>query len=103
MTETRLSVRVDQVIKKQAETVFNALGINMSVGINIYLTQVARLQAIPFSLELSDNILEKRMRDALTAKLSIMQAADLPVARYDAEKKLPYLEYSGSRKVYNID
>ena len=38
MLETRLSVRVDQKIKKQAEAVFTALGMNMSTGINIYLS-----------------------------------------------------------------
>ena len=37
MTETRLNVRVDNAIKKQAETVFAALGMNVSTGINIFL------------------------------------------------------------------
>jgi DNA-damage-inducible protein J len=55
MNETRLSVRVDSVTKKQAEAVFAALGMNMSTGINIFLAQVARSKSIPFALELGDD------------------------------------------------
>ena len=103
MTETRLSVRVDDTIKKQAEAVFNALGMNMSTGVNIFLAQVARLRAIPFSLELGGDALERRMRDAVTARISAITAADLPIALYDDEKNRPYLEYPDGRKVYDLD
>ena len=70
MTETRLNVRVDNTVKKQAEAVFSALGMNMSTGINIFLAQVARSRAIPFALELGGDPVERRMREAVNAEIS---------------------------------
>ena len=103
MTETRLSVRVDNAIKKQAEEVFAALGMNMSTGINIYLAQVARSRAIPFALELSGDPVERRMREAVNAKVSTVKSSGSPVALYDELQKRPFLEYPDGRRVYDIE
>jgi len=101
--ETRLSVRVDNATKRQAEAVFAALGMNMSTGINIFLAQVARSRAIPFALELSGDSIEHRMRDAVNTSVSAVKSAGLPVARYDDLQNRPFLEYPDGRRVYNID
>ena len=103
MTETRLSVRVDNATKKQAEAVFAALGMNMSTGINIFLAQVARSRAIPFALELSGDPIERRMREAVDAKISAVKSSGSPVALYDDLQKRPFLEYPDGRRVYDID
>ena len=103
MTETRLNVRVDNKIKKQAEAVFAALGMNMSTGINIFLAQVARSRAIPFALELSGDPIERRMREAVNAKVSTVKSSGSPVALYDNLQNRPFLEYPDGRKVYNIE
>jgi len=101
--ETRLSVRVDSTTKKQAEAVFNALGMNMSTGINIFLAQVARMRAIPFALELSGDPIERRMHDVVNANISSAKSSGLPVARYDDLQSRPYLEYPDGKRVYDID
>jgi DNA-damage-inducible protein J len=101
--ETRLSVRVDSVTKKAAEQVFNALGMNMSTGVNIFLTRVARSRAIPFPLELCDDPLEERMRHAVQSKMSNMLAGGAAVALFDEVKNQPYLEYPDGRRLYEID
>ena len=103
MTETRLNVRVDNTIKKQAEAVFTALGMNMSTGINIFLAQVARSRAIPFALELSGDPMERRMREAANAKVSAISSSGSPVALYDDLQNRPFLEYPDGRRVYDID
>jgi DNA-damage-inducible protein J len=102
MTETRLNVRVDNTIKKQAEAVFAALGMNMSTGINVYLSQVARARAIPFALELIGDPIERRMREAVNARVSADQSSGSPVALYDDLQNRPYLEYPDGRRVYSI-
>jgi addiction module RelB/DinJ family antitoxin len=94
---------VDNNTKKQAEAVFTALGMNLSTGINVFLAQVARSQAIPFALELNADPFERRMRDAVTAKISTVTDAGKPVALFDNEQKRPYLEYADGRRVYDID
>jgi len=103
MAETRLNVRVDSATKKQAEAVFSALGMNMSTGINIFLAQVARSRAIPFALELGGDLVERRMREAVNAKISAVNSSGSPVALYDDVQKRPFLEYPDGSRVYDID
>ena len=103
MNETRLNVRVDNTTKKQAEAVFTALGMNMSTGINIFLAQVARLRAIPFALELDGDPIERRMQEAVNAKVSAVKSSGSPVALYDDQQNRPFLEYPDGRRVYDID
>jgi addiction module RelB/DinJ family antitoxin len=103
MTETRLNVRVDNATKKQAEAVLTALGMNMSTGINIFLAQVARSRAIPFALELSGDPIERRMREAVNAKISTVKSSGSPVALYDEVQNRPFLEYPDGRRVYELE
>ena len=103
MAETRLNVRVDNAIKKQAEAVFTALGMNMSTGINIFLAQVARSRAIPFALELSSDPIERRMREAVDTRVSAAKSSGSPVALYDNLQNRPFLEYPDGRRVYDIE
>ena len=102
MNETRLNVRVNSATKKQAEAVFTALGMNMSTGINIFLAQVARSRAIPFALELSDNPIERRMREVVNTSIAATVSSGSPVALYDDMQNRPFLEYPDGRRVYDI-
>ena len=103
MPETRINVRVDNIIKKQADAVFTALGMNMSTAINIFLSQVARSRSIPFALELSNDLIEHQMQEAVNAKILAMKSNNSPVALYDDLQNRPFLQYPDGRKVYNID
>jgi len=101
MSETRLNIRVDSTIKKQAEVVFAALGMNMSTGINVYLAQVVRTRAIPFTLELANDSIERRMREAVNESVAALKSSGLPVALYDDILGCPFLEYPDGSRVYD--
>ena len=103
MAGTRLSVRVDSVTKRNAEAVFNALGMNLSTGINIFLTRVAQSRSIPFALELNADALDTRMRGAVKAAINGAIEKGAPIALYDDERNLPYLEYPNGRREYELD
>lgn len=45
-----LNIRVDDALKKQAETVFSDLGITLSAATTMFLKQVVRCNGIPFEL-----------------------------------------------------
>lgn len=45
-----LSIRVDDELKKQAETIFSQLGLNMSTAMTLFLKQAVRYGGIPFDL-----------------------------------------------------
>ena len=50
---TSINLRIDKNLKKDAETLFEALGINMTTAINIFLKQSVREQGIPFHISAS--------------------------------------------------
>ena len=47
-----LNIRVDDTLKKQAETIFSELGISISVATTMFLKQVVRYNGIPFELRI---------------------------------------------------
>jgi len=51
MSQTNLTIRIDENIKREAETLFNRIGLNMSAAINIFFRQAIREQSIPFELK----------------------------------------------------
>lgn len=46
---TTIQVRIDAKTKKQAQTVFEKMGLDLSSGVKLYLTQVIREQGLPFT------------------------------------------------------
>lgn len=52
MASTNLNIRIDADLKKQAEDIFNELGLNMSTALTIFLRQAVRSNGIPFEMRL---------------------------------------------------
>lgn len=52
MATTNINIRTEATIKAQAESIFEALGLNMSTAINMFLRQTIRENGIPFELKL---------------------------------------------------
>ncbi len=50
MATTTITVRTDESIKKQAQELFEALGLDMSAAINVFLRAAIKEGAIPFVL-----------------------------------------------------
>ena len=50
MAQTNLTIRIDEQIKQDIETLFDQLGLSISGAINIFFRQALREQAIPFSI-----------------------------------------------------
>jgi len=53
MATTNLNVRVDADLKKQAEEIFNELGLTMSTALTVFLRQTVRSNGIPFDMRLN--------------------------------------------------
>ena len=51
MATTNLNVRVDENLKKEAETLFAELGLNLSSAITIFLKSSVDYQGIPFEIK----------------------------------------------------
>ena len=52
MATTNINIRTDASVKAQAESIFEAFGLNMSTAINMFLRQTIRVNGIPFELKL---------------------------------------------------
>ena len=53
MASTTVTFRTDEELKKKATELFESLGMNLSVAINMFMRQAVEKQQFPCSLELS--------------------------------------------------
>lgn len=51
MDTTNINVRVDSLLKQEAESLFNDLGLNMSTAINMFLRSAINYNGIPFEIK----------------------------------------------------
>ena len=49
-----VNIRVEDSLKKSAETIFTELGMSMSTATNVFYRQVVRCGGIPFDLRIAD-------------------------------------------------
>ncbi len=83
------SFRVDREIKRQCETMFNELGMNMTTAINIFLRQSLRVGGLPFDVRV-----DLPNKETIAAMLEAERLAKDPTAkRYsDVDKALTALK-----------
>ncbi len=51
---TTLQIRIDKKTKDAAQKAFHSMGLDMSSGVKLYLTQVMHTKSIPFSVMSAD-------------------------------------------------
>ena len=68
MSTVNLNIRTEKEIKANAEKIFEALGLNMSSAINIFLRRVIQENGLPFELKLNAPLMpdESVISDAAT-------------------------------------
>ena len=50
-----INICVNDEVKKEAETIFKSLGLNMSVAMNLFIKKCINENGIPFDLKLPNN------------------------------------------------
>ena len=55
MPQTNLTIRIDDDLKKEAEALFDKIGLTMTSAIIVYLRQAVLEQAIPFQIRAKEN------------------------------------------------
>lgn len=53
MESTNLNIRIEKDVKIKAEKLFDALGLNMTSAVNIFLRQAIRENGIPFEIKIN--------------------------------------------------
>ncbi len=75
MASTTYSMRIDSDLKKQAESIYGAMGQSLSSAINAFLAQSVRTGGFPFEMRLPPN-----ERDTIIAMLEAEQIISDPNA-----------------------
>ena len=78
MATVNYTIRLEETAKKEAEQVFNQLGLTLASGINVYLKAVGQRKKIPFSLEIVEKSARTKLGEAFEAmqKQSIINGTD---------------------------
>lgn len=61
-----INVKTDAELKKQAESLFSDLGMNMTTAFNVFLRQAVRENRIPFEISRDPYSLESTVSDSRT-------------------------------------
>ncbi len=64
MKTQMIHTRIDENLKREAELVFSALGINTADAIRMFLTQVTLKRGIPFDVKIPNKETREAMEDA---------------------------------------
>jgi DNA-damage-inducible protein J len=62
---TSLNIKIERDLKREADALFNAMGMTLSAAVNIFVRQAVQEQAIPFQIKLN----EKRRFHKLLEKM----------------------------------
>lgn len=85
MATTNINVRIDENLKRDAEVLFNDLGLTMSSAITIFLKSAVRYDGIPFDVR--RNNFNTETREAL-AEYADMKAHPEHYKRYHSFSEL---------------
>ena len=77
MAQTNLTIRIDEDIKREAENLFNKIGMNMSVAINMFFRQALREQAIPFELKPYDDYYTGKRLDRILCSVAQAERGEI--------------------------
>jgi len=51
---TSLNIKIDRDLKREADALFNAMGMTLSTAVNVFVRQAVQEQAIPFQIQLNE-------------------------------------------------
>ena len=89
MASTNFSVRMDSEIKKQCETLYGELEMNLTTAINVFLRQSLRVGGFPFEVRL-----DQPNKETIAAMLEAERIAKDPTIKHysDVEEALRELK-----------
>ena len=78
MSQATFSVRMDDALKSEFETLCNDFGMNMSTAINVFARAVVRERRIPFEIASSDSEITRQKAKQAFAMLREQSAKNFP-------------------------
>ena len=85
-----VNIRIDEELKKEAETIFNELGLTPTAAITLFYKQVVRTYSIPFELKL--DVPNKETVDAIKEVRSYEEKLNEPKKYYSVNEMIEELK-----------
>ena len=90
-----ITFRLDETLKKQAEIIYESMGLNMSSALQLFVVQTVARGSIPFIIEADDNAKYRAyvLRELAESKMEAMDPAMFPedhdefLSKWDAKRK----------------
>ena len=79
-----INIRTDPELKKEAEALFESMGLNMTTAVNVFLRQSLRVNGLPFEVKV--DVPNKRLKAAIKEADELL--TDKNAARYSDIKSL---------------
>jgi len=67
---TSLNIKIDRSLKTEADELFNAMGMNLTTAVNIFVRQAVAEQAIPFQIHLNEKAQFQKLLNGMRAQAS---------------------------------
>ena len=67
MAQTAMTVRVDNGLKKQFDSLCEQFGMSANAAVNVFINAVVRTRAIPFKISADDDTIRQRALEAFYA------------------------------------
>lgn len=87
-----IQIRIDQKLKRQANKIFNELGIDMSTGIKIYLKKVIAKKGLPFTMLTENGLTPQQEEEILQAEKEALMGVNVSPAFDNAKEAIAYLK-----------
>lgn len=75
MSNKNITIRIDENLKKEAEELYDSLGLSLSTAIKIFLKQSVRENGLPFELKLNKET-EQAFLEVENNELEIFHSLD---------------------------
>lgn len=84
MQQSTMNIRIDKNTKKEAENLFDSMGLTLSAAVNLFIKQALYEQAIPFTIHRKPNVETlKAMQEA-----EDILAGKIPAKRFKTTKEM---------------
>ncbi|MCL2461017.1 MAG: type II toxin-antitoxin system RelB/DinJ family antitoxin [Euryarchaeota archaeon] len=108
MASTKITICIDESTKKEAEDVLDALGLNMTDAIMVFLNEFIRMKGMPFDGTIEQESLTKKKalknqtlaRKAVEGAIFRKREKGFPIALYDVQRNQPYIEFANGHREY---
>ncbi|MCL2826134.1 MAG: type II toxin-antitoxin system RelB/DinJ family antitoxin [Eggerthellaceae bacterium] len=67
---TSLNIKIDRDLKREADLLFNEMGMTLSTAVNVFVRQAIQEQAIPFQIHLNEKAQFHKLIDEMRAVAS---------------------------------